>query len=94
MLGFGLSSAVEGFSIVVDASRPCSNGFTSGMLGVDVWGARYAGSTSSSRSTRTTIVEDCGRKAQHWSRDKAHDIQRSLSIDVVGAMPAYDELKC
>lgn len=62
MFGFGLSSAVFACFFSVETSKSCSNGFTSGMLGVDVCGARYAGSASSSRSTRTTIVESCSEK--------------------------------
>jgi len=88
MLGFGLSSAVFACSSFVEASRSCSKGFPRQILGVDVCGARYAGSASSSRSTRTTIVEGCSNSAQHRSQGQAQNIQRRLPECEVRAMPA------
>jgi hypothetical protein len=79
MFGFGLSSAVFACSFFVDASKSRSNGFTSGMLGVDVCGARYAGSASSSRSTRTTIMGGCGKKSQHQKPEKRLKIYKKYS---------------
>lgn len=87
MFGFGLSSAIFAWFSFVEASSSCSNGFTSGMLGVDVCGARYAGSAWSSRSTRTTIVESCVGKQQHWSQQGAQGTKEDLNIGE-GAMPA------
>lgn len=79
MFGFGLSSAVFACLFSVDASKSCSNGFTSGMLGVDVCGARYAGSASSSRSTRTTIMGGCSNKSQHQKPGKRPKIYKENS---------------
>lgn len=98
ILGFGLISAAfaSPSSLSLEAaSKECSSGFTSGMLklGVDVCGARYAGSASSSRSSRTTIVGDCRVGAQHWSRREARYIGRIERGDEKVLVLGNDELR-
>jgi hypothetical protein len=98
ILGFGLLSAAFASPSSLSfeaASKLCSSGFTSGMLklGVDVCGARNAGSASSSRSSRTTIVGDCCVRAQHRSRGGAQYIGRIERGDEKVLVLDNDELR-